>query len=176
MIKFYLFENGVDFLDFASKVSEIIIAFLALIFSIYIYIKTFASDKKKIKYDKKIDFFKTIILSNLNVFFNFYGQLFIILDDLSNRIITDDEKSSINELMQDELKQLRLNFYDLTITYDNQFYNFIKNESDTLIDKLTITLFENDDFSTDTLYSDKIESLILFSRQKILSKIFNEFN
>ena len=81
---------------------------------------------------------------------------------------------ALNDLMQDELKNFRLNFYDLIITYDNNFYNFIKIESDGLIDILTNNIF-NDSGPLTLNYEDKIESPVLFSRQKIILKIFEEF-
>ena len=175
MIKFYLFENASDLLDTLSKISDIIIAVLTLLFSIYIFYFTTEKAKSSENYNKKIDFFKTIILSNLNHLFNFYESLFYILKELKSRQINDEEKDSLNSLMQDELKNFRLKFYDLTITYDRTFYNDLKNESDKLIDKLTENIFEIDNFNEDNVYENRIESPILFSRQIILSKIYNEF-
>ena len=143
MINLYLFKNQSDLLDTLSKISDIVIAILTLLFSIFVFYFTFLKEKKNIKYDKKIDFFKTIILSNMTYLFNFYHQILFISKDLKTREITDAEKMAMNDLMQDELKNFRLNFYDLIITYDNNFYNFIKNESDGLIDILTNNIFND---------------------------------
>ena len=41
--------------------------------------------------------------------------------------------------------------------------------------KLTENIFEIDNFNEDNVYENRIESPILFSRQIILSKIYNEF-
>ena len=174
MINLYLFKNQSDLLDTLSKISDIVIAILTLLFSIFVFYFTFLKEKKNIKYDKKIDFFKTIILSNMTYLFNFYHQILFLSKDLKTREITDAEKMALNDLMQDELKNFRLNFYDLIITYDNNFYNFIKNESDGLIDIITNNIF-NDSGPLTLNYEDKIESPVLFSRQKIILKIFEEF-
>lgn len=175
MINLYLFKNQSDLLDILSKISDIVIAILTLLFSIFVFYFTFLKEKKNVKYDKKIDFFKTIILSNMTYLFNFYHQILFISKDLKTREITDAEKMALNDLMQDELKNFRLNFYDLIITYDNNFYNFIKNESDGLIDILTNNIFSDNGVPLTLNYDDKIESPVLFSRQKIISKIFEEF-
>lgn len=174
MIDIYLFKEQSDFLDTLSKLSDITIAGLTLLFSFFVFYYTFIKDKKNLKYDKKIDFFKTVILVNLNFCFDFYNKLLYILEELK-RGITDEEKMALNNLMQDELKNFRLNFYDLMITYDSDFYNYIKYESDSLIDTLTNNIFNTENFSSYNAFEDKIESPILFSRQKILSKIFQEF-
>ena len=54
MINLYLFKNQSDLLDTLSKISDIVIAILTLLFSIFVFYFTFLKEKKNIKYDKKI--------------------------------------------------------------------------------------------------------------------------
>ena len=143
MIKFYLFENETDLLDKVDKISNIIIATFTLLFSAYIWYISQQKEKKNEHTSRKVDFLKSIVLdNNLVYFFNFHDQILSFLESYKGRVISDNERSIINVLMIDELTRYRLKFYDLILPIDRMLYESLKNSSDTLIDELTVKIFD----------------------------------
>jgi hypothetical protein len=159
MIYFYLFENQTDLLDKVDKIANIIIASFTLIFSIYIFWVTKNKEEKNNESTRKIDFLKTIVLdNNLVYFFNFHEQISSFLESFKNRQITNQDRVTINILLIEELTKYRIKFYDLILPLDRNLYSQIKTNSDTLIDELTVKIF---DTSVDYLNSQNFETHIM---------------
>lgn len=173
MFRFYLFENETDLLDKIDKISNIIIASFTLIFSIYIWYISRNKEKKVELTTRKVDFLKTIVLdNNLIYFFQFHEQILSFLEGFKGRTISDSDRSTINLFMIDELSKFRLKFFDLILPIDKTLYNTIKDNSDSLIDDLTIKIFDltfnhfdHQNFET------SISNLIVETRNKSLEAI-----
>lgn len=132
-----------DYLDNFSKISSIVIAFLGLLFTYYIFKSN--NSKEEIRNDKsrQYDSLKTIILEhNLKHFFSFYEEIMSTVLPLSKKELSDISKSRLNDKMVDALKYLRLNFTDLLLAVDKELYDEIMKNTDKLIDDLTEAMFD----------------------------------
>ena len=139
----YCSPPAISLLDIFSNWANIIIAAAALIFTIYIFFFNNNREEEKNQKDRQSESLKTIILEhNLKFFFNFYEDIFKIIHPVSEKILTDDEKSVLNDEMQNSQKLLRLKFLDLLLAVDKQLYNEILANTDQLIDNLTEKLFD----------------------------------
>lgn len=173
MFKFYLFENETDLLDKVDKISNIIIATFTLGFSIYIWYVSQHKEKKNEHTSRKVDFLKSIVLdNNLVYFFQFHDQILTFLESFKGRTISNSDRSTISLLMIDELSRYRLRFYDLILPIDRKLYETLKNSSDTLIDDLTIKIFDTtfDHFNIQN-FENSISNLIIETRNKSLEAI-----
>ncbi|WP_271407358.1 hypothetical protein [Tenacibaculum soleae] len=164
-------------LDSFDKIANIIIAIFTLLFSIYIFYITNKKEKEKNSKDRKTDSLKTIILEhNLKNLFSFYENVIIIMQPISERKHTDDEKEDINDNLQNTLKKLRLEFTDLFLAVDKKLYDCIKDSTDLLIDDLTIKMFDDGiNLSHKPKFEEEITASISKSKTETVKHLY-EFN
>lgn len=160
-----------------DKVANIIIAVFTLLFSIYIYYITNKKEKEKNSKDRKTDSLKTIILEhNLKNLFSFYENVINIMQPISERNHSDDEKEDINDNLQNTLKQLRLEFTDLFLAVDKKLYDCIKDSTDLLIDDLTNKMFDDGiNLSHKPKFEEEITASISKSKTETVKYLY-EFN
>ncbi|MDN3724966.1 hypothetical protein QRD02_11270 [Aequorivita sp. SDUM287046] len=168
--------NNLD-LDVIDKISNIIIAFLTLIFTIYIFVFTTRKGNAQLAKDRKTDSLKTIILEhNLKNLFSFYENILITMAPLASRKHSDFDKQELNNQLQNDLKDLRLRFTDLLLAVDGNLYENVKKCSDVLIDILTEKMFEeNINLQNKSDYDNNIIGSISQSKTEII-KILYEYN
>jgi len=164
-------------LDNFDKVANIIIAIFTLLFSIYIYYITNKKEKEKNSKDRKTDSLKTIILEhNLKNLFSFYENVINIMQPISEKKHSDDEKEDINDNLQNTLKQLRLEFTDLFLAVDKKLYDCIKDSTDLLIDDLTNKMFDDGiNLSHKPKFEEEITASISKSKTETVKYLY-EFN
>ena len=164
-------------LDLFDKISNIIIAIFTLLFTIYIYYITNIKEKEKDSKDRKTDSLKTIILEhNLKNLFSFYENVIKIMQPLSEKAHSDEEKQDINDNLQSDLKQLRLGFTDLFLAVDKKLYDCIKNSTDLLIDDLTNKMFDDGiNLTHKPKYEEEITASISKSKTETVRYLY-EFN
>jgi len=164
-------------LDNIDKIANIVIAVFTLLFTVYIYIISTKKDKENDDKTRKYDSLKTIILEhNLNKLFSFYENVRTIMQPLSEKILSDVEKQSLNESLQNSSTELRLEFTDLFLAVDKKLYEDIKECSDLLIDKLTNNMFDDGiNLNHQPKFESKIASVISKSKTSIVKHLY-EFN
>lgn len=164
-------------LDNFDKVANIIIAVFTLLFSIYIYYITNKKEKEKNSKDRKTNSLKTIILEhNLKNLFSFYENVINIMQPISERNHSDDEKEDVNDNLQNTLKQLRLEFTDLFLAVDKKLYDCIKDSTDLLIDDLTNKMFDDGiNLSHKPKFEEEITANISKSKTETVKYLY-EFN
>lgn len=177
MINFYFFEQQSSLLQVIDTIANITIALFTLAFSIYIYYFTTKKDDKEKQKDRKSDSLKTIILEhNLKHLFFFYEKVITIMLPLSKKKHSDNEKESINNELQNSLKQLRLQFTDLFLAVDKQLYADIKRCTDQLIDELTVKMFDEEtNLEIESTYDEEVTSSISKSKTDTVGHLY-EFN
>lgn len=132
-----------NILDSIDKIANIIIALFTLAFSVYIFYFSTTKDDEKESKNRKTDSLRTIVLEhNLKKLFNFYEQTMNLMNPLIEKVHTDEDKQEINNNLQSNLTQLRLEFTDLFLAVDKELYNSIKDSTDLLIDDLTNKMFD----------------------------------
>jgi cbb3-type cytochrome oxidase subunit 3 len=162
-------------LDTISKISSIIIAIFSLFFTAYIFWYQNKKANKNNADSRKRDSLKTIILEhNLTWLFNFFDNIQTEIKVLNTRILTDSEKETLNEKLQDELKNIRLKFTDLLLAVDKNLYDSVKNSLDDLIDELTVYMFDEGINLTYTpKFEEKITSAISKYKTNIIKDLYN---
>lgn len=164
-------------LDTISKIANIIIALFTLAFSVYIfYFSTEKDDENDLK-NRKTDSLKTIILEhNLKKLFSFYETTMEIMKPISVKEHSDEDKEEINDSLQNNLKQLRLEFTDLFLAVDKELYDCIKNSTDLLVDDLTNKMFdEGINLRHKPKFEEQITSSISKSKTETVRYLY-EFN
>lgn len=164
-----------DLLDLLDKISTIVIAFLTLIFSVYIYIVTSKKEKKKNEEGRHIDLLKTLILDhNLGKFYVFFDNVINHSNELLVRPLSDPEKMIINDLYLEELTIYRLKFYELLKAVDDNLYQSIKDNADDLIDQLTLHLSNSNlNLNIPSVYQDNIVSTVTTFKTEAIRILFN---
>lgn len=166
-----------NLLDSIDKIANIIIAIFTLAFSVYIYyFSTKKEDEKELK-NRKTDSLKTIILEhNLKKLFSFYELTMNLMNPLTERVHSDEDKEEINNNLQNNLKRLRLEFTDLFLAVDRELYNCIKDSTDLLIDDLTNKMFdEGINLNHKPKFEEEITSSISKSKTETVKYLY-EFN
>jgi len=162
-------------LDTISKISSIVIAIFSLFFTFYI----FWYQNKKVNENnadsRKRDSLKTIILEhNLTWLFSFFDTIQFETKIINTRVLTDNEKETLNEKLQDELKNIRLKFTDLLLAVDKTLYNSVKDSLDDLIDELTVSMFdEGINLTHMPKFEEKITSAISKYKTNIIRDLYN---
>ncbi|PIE49071.1 MAG: hypothetical protein CSA39_04475 [Flavobacteriales bacterium] len=166
-----------DTLDKIDKIANIVIALFTLLFSIYIFYISTKKEEKKEEKNRKSDSLKTIILEhNLKNLFSFYESIIEIVNPLSEKKHSDEEKEQINAELQSALKKLRLEFTDLFLAVDKELYNCIKDTTDLLIDDLTNKMFDDGiNLSHLPKFEEEITSNISKSKTETVRYLY-EFN
>lgn len=164
-----------SFLEIGAQLANILIAFFALFFSIYIYFATRKSDEQKDRRNREVESFKTLVLQhNLVKLFSFYEEIRASIKPLSTSDLGDVEKQTINDQLQDHLKMLRYNFIDLLLAIDRSVYVEIKKHADDLVDLLTKAMFdEGINLSHPPQFDDKIEAPMSESKTQIIKTLYD---
>jgi hypothetical protein len=166
-----------NLLDSIDKIANIIIAIFTLAFSVYIFYFSTKKDDEKESKNRKTDSLKTIILEhNLKKLFSFYELTMNLMNPLNERVHSDADKEEINNNLQNNLKELRLEFTDLFLAVDKELYNCIKNSTDLLIDDLTNKMFdEGINLNHKPKFDEEITSSISRSKTETVRYLY-EFN
>ena len=146
-------------------------------FSAYIFYFSTNKDEEKESKNRKTDSLKTIILEhNLKKLFSFYELTMNLMQPLIEKVHSDEDKQNINNNLQNNLTQLRLEFTDLFLAVDKELYNSIKDSTDLLIDDLTNKMFdEGINLNHKPKFDEEITSSISKSKTETVRHLY-EFN
>jgi len=165
-----------------SDLAQVFIALVNLFLVSYVFVYQRAKDKEdklnQIKLQDQnihLQWFKELIIQpHLNDIYQFYKDIHDIEHKLKINPLGEDEKIEIVNYIKKEQVELRKSFMDAIRNIDQKLYDDIKENLDLLTDKLTETIINKDlDFSDKSIYDSEIKSIITYSRNDLISKIFN---
>lgn len=173
----HIIEIPSSSLDDLDKISNIIIALLTFSFGVYIFWFSNKKDNDKSKKEGVKNSLKSIILDhNLQHLFSFYDKISDTCAILLKSNLTDEQKSKLNEDLQNVLEELRLKFTDLLSVVDTELYEATIKISDKLLDDITNAMFdENINLNEKSVYSSEIITKISISKADTI-KILFDFN
>jgi uncharacterized protein YoxC len=174
MLVSILVGNELSLLESLGIISQIIIAMLSLLFGIYI----FRENSKLNRKNKNFNIMYSLIYqNNLKYIFEFYSKLLKITKKLQSKDISLDEKREMDSEIFVEVKDVRMNFYDLFLELNSELYLNVKNEVADLHGLLISEIFnDNRNFSDGVAYEEYIQNEISKSRSKVLGFIAKEYN
>ena len=165
-----------------SGIANIVIAIISLLLACYIFIYQRGKDKndkdeiaKLQEQNIRLQWFKELIIQpHLSEINHFYSQLHSIESKFSEAPISEELSINLNAFIKLEHSKLRRSFYDVILAVNPAVHLEIKNNLDTLIDKITNAIFNMDLNLNDKATFDKeIGSIISYSYNDLISKIYN---
>lgn len=177
----------------ASDIANLIIAAFTLGLGYYIFVYQREKDKKdKVEREEKeqsnkietlllqeqnikLQWFKELViqphLSDIN---NFYSSLHTLEQKITTNTLTEDKKFELIDFIKLEQSALRKTFVDVLHGVDSKLHDAVLTNFDNLTDEITNTIF-NDGFNLThkPTYEKEIGSKITYSRNDLLSKIYN---
>jgi len=136
-------NSSPDYLDIFYKSSTIVIAVFNVGFAVYIFWLKNKKDDSTKEHDRKIDWFKVLILDhNLKHFYLFFENLEVLFIELKTPNLTDIDKQKINDKIGEQFILLRHKFLDTLLAIDIGLYNTVINRSDLFETYLTESIFD----------------------------------
>lgn len=168
-------NNGIPWLDIASKIGLLFIAIFNFVFAVYIFIFRNIKEKQNREKDRKINLLKTLILDHaLKHLYNFFDQLAVKTEKLKNEKLEKKEKSIINEDLLSYFSCFRTNFIDSLIAIDRRLYDDILKETDYLQDHFSKSIFdEGINLYDQNKFKEIIEDQIRNTKTEILKLLFS---
>jgi hypothetical protein len=166
----------------AAQVSQVIIAIGNLCLATYVLSYQKNKDKKvELKTAQlneqniKLQWFKELIVQpNIEAIETFYKQLHTIPARINSNELTTPQKEDINNFVKDEASQIRKSFVDVLHGVDATLAKKVQENIDNLVDGITEAIF-NDELKLrmTPIYDKHIGSKIIYSRNNLISLIFN---
>ena len=166
-----------------SSVATIIIAGVNVFLAYYIFVYKRTKDKAdKIEaltlqeQNIRLQWFKELVIQpHLADIYSFYAYLHRTENSFTATTpISEPEKIAIVDSIKEQQSKIRKSFVDVLRGVNPQIYNGVKNNLDKLIDDITTAIFNDNLKINDKATFDKeIGSLISYSRNDLISKIYN---
>ena len=123
----------------------------------------------------KLQWFKELVIQpNKESIDNFYKNLLTIQDKINSNDLSDERKEFINNFAKEQLSNIRKDFVDVLLNIDSSFAKLVLENLDELIDDITNAIFNDElKLKNSTTYNKFIGSKILYSRNKLISQIYN---
>lgn len=177
----------------AADIANVIVAAFTLGLAYYVFVYQREKDKKdKAESERKeqankvetlqlqeqnikLQWFKELIvqphLSDIN---SFYLSLHSLESKITTNTLTEEKKHELIEFIKSMQSELRRKFVDVLHGVNKQLYESVISNLDNLIDEITTTIF-NDGYNLThkPTYEKEIGSKITYSRNDLLSKIYN---
>ena len=169
-------DNGGTFLETIGDIATIAIALVNTFLVWFIFVKTKNQGNEDKEQARKLDLLKSLILDhNLKHFYNFFEKIELVLSGLKNPRLTDDQKSEIIELGNDEFIELRKKFTDTLLAVDQILYNRVLQSTDNLQSDISNNSFNpGNNLNHIPKYEECIERPLQLTRTKIL-KILSQY-
>lgn len=172
-LKIELYNPPVDvrgeILETVYKIATIVIALANIVFAIYIYFLKNKKDNKIKESDRKVTFFKNLILDyNLKKFYKNFNNLESYLLQYLEGKYNEDE---FEKLIQSEFKKLNQDFINVIEVVDKSMKKNLLEISDKCRDEILIYIPQGKE-SLQTQYYNLNENL-LETKKKMLSLLFN---
>lgn len=160
-------------LENIEKIANIIIAFLTLFLAFYVFVYQKRKDKK----DKKIQWFKDLIIQpKLDEVNNFYDGISTLKSEIKSNELSEEEKGKIIADIKKKASDFRKNVLVIIQNLTPDLFKSIQENIDKLIDDLTQAI-SNDELKlcNEKTYEREIAQKIQDSYRFVLQQIF-EYN
>lgn len=156
-------------------IATIIIAIVNVSLIIYIFVKNNQKVHSQNEKSRKMDLLKTLILNyNMEKLYIFFKNLKENARELNVQNLNVEQKEKINEKLGDLATIYRQDFIDLFLAVDQSLYNKILEKTDSLIDGLTNTIFdEGINLSHKPKFDELIIKRIRESKTEIIKLLFS---
>ena len=166
--------NNSSTLDVLFKLATILIAIANFGYAIYIFVRKSKKDDGEKEKDRKIHWFKTIILDqSLDNLYQGFDEIVETAKKIKT-CKTDEEKSSVDEDLSKVYIKIRRKFIDGLLAVNDNFYKDILNQVDLLQTHITNSIF---DIGINLTHGPKFDEIIteeiIKSKTRILQKLFN---
>lgn len=164
-----------SFLQETNSVANVIIALVNIILLIYFFIRNNRKNDVSNEKSRKINLLKTLVLDyNMGKFYDFFNGACEVTKKLQATGLSVEAKSHINEEVADLITNFRQNFIDLFIAVDMNLYNNILIKTDSFVDGLTDTIFdEGINLSHKPKFEESITKEIRESKTEIIKLLFS---
>jgi hypothetical protein len=172
--KYIISEGGRSTLETFSDIATIVIALVNTFLVWFIFIKTQSQGNEDKERARKLDLLKSLILDhNLKHFYNFFEKTELALNRLKTSGLTDDQKSNIIDLGNDEFIELRKKFTDTLLAVDKNLYNKVLEVTDKLQSEISNNTFDlGNNLSHNPKFEECIERPLQITRTEILKILF----
>lgn len=156
-------------------IAMVIIATVNVLLIIYIFIKNRKKDDNHNEKNRKIDLLKTLILNcNIEKLYVFFKNIKENAMELNNQSLSIEQKGRINDKLSDLATAYRQDFIDLFLAVDQTLYDKILEKTDSLIDELTNTIFdEGINLSHKPKFDEVVIKKIRESKTEIIKVLFS---
>ncbi|TXE11230.1 hypothetical protein [Algoriphagus aquimarinus] len=171
---YILSVGGATTLETVGDISTIVIALVNTFLVWFIFIKTRNKGNEDKEQSRKLDLLKSLILDhNLKHFYSFFEKVESVLKGLKSTGLSDDQKSTIVELGNDEFIKLRKKFTDSLLAVDQNLYDKVLECSDQLQSNISNNAFDpGNNLSHLPKYEECIENPLQLTRTEILKILF----
>lgn len=164
----------IDFsLDNIEKIANIIIALLTLVLGYYVFVYQKVKDKN----DRKIQWFKDLVIQpKLDEVNKFYDGISTLKTEIKSNDLSEEEKIAVITKVKKEASDFRKNFLSVIQNLTPDLYKSIQGNIDKLTDDLTTAISNNElKLCNEKTYEREIAQKIQDSHSFVLKQIF-EFN
>lgn len=168
------FTSTPSILDIIYKVATVLIATVNTFLVVYFFVRKKNVDDKREDKSRKIQWLKAIVLDyNLKHLYAFFDNVEMHTGVLLNQSITDSEKSTIEEYIQDEVSLLRKKFLDMFIAVDMRLYKELLDVIDSLMAEITKALSDKgSNLNHKPKYEECIVKPLMESKTEVIRVIF----
>ncbi|MGD2034990.1 MAG: hypothetical protein PVF73_08035 [Bacteroidales bacterium] len=162
-------------LEHIYSAATVVIAIVNLILIFYIFLKSNRKDDSTNEKKRRIALLKTLVLDcNIDKFYEFFKNVCSKTKMLNSSNLSLEDKVKINDELKDLATEFRQSFIDLFIAIDNSLYNEILEKTDSLIDGLTNTIFdEGINLSHNPKFEETVTKEIRISKTEIIRTMFS---
>lgn len=160
-----------DIIDYAYKVSMVIIAGINIYLVVYYHAKGDLKDKKTKDKDRKVLMLKTLILDhNLDKFYTSCDKIETSLSKLHNQ---NCDKRALEKELQEGFYQLFNKFINFLSAIDDNLYNSLKESCDKCRDTLVKNIGdEGVNLNVNKKYEELIQSVLDKNKTEMLAILF----
>lgn len=163
-------------LNIICDISMVLIALTNIILLIYTFYQNRRWDNNNSEKSRRIKLFKTLVLDyNMKYLYSFFEEITKITQKLTKQTITEQERKSIDEEIQNACGQLRLQFTDLLLAINNDsLYNSILQQTDDIQEKLSKIIYDGGyNLSNKPKFDELITANISKTRTEIIKILFS---
>lgn len=161
--------------DYFCSGANVLIAIANIGLILYIFFRERKSGNDDKEKNRKLGLLKTLIIDyNMDRFYKFYKNVIESTQPLLSEKIDNTLKTDVNEAILALSTEFRQEFVDLFLAIDHNLYNKIIDETDSLTDCITKSLFdEGINLSYKPKFHDEIEAKINETRTNTLKILFS---
>ena len=162
------------FLSSACEIATVVIAIVNVILLIRTSNKVNKADVERNEQNRKLELFKTLVLDqSMTMFYKFFNDF----SDESENLLTADTleaRKEINQKLQKQTRYFRRRFIKLLSAIDEQLYSEILSTTDSLMDPITVAIFDQGiNLTHKPKFDEKISNVISENQVKMIKILFN---